>query len=204
MKNKAVIFDLYDTLIFLGQNRDPCKKLFFDLGLDHKKMQWARNIALTQDFKNLTELTKKVAPNSSINLKPYEDNLAQDLATATLFPETVSTLQILKSKGVKIGMISNASSEYMVPFFKLGLDKLVDKYVMSCQVGHKKPEAKIYEIALNMLGTKPQETIMTGDSARCDVYGPQAVGMEAMLLDRKGTSSMKLKISTLDEIILYL
>ncbi len=204
MKNKAVIFDLYDTLIFLGQDTDPYLKLFKDLNLNNREINKARTIALTEDFKNLSDFAKRISPNKTISTKGYEADLSKDLATATLFPETMQTLKTLRAMGLKTALISNASSEYVAPFFRLGLDKLMDQYLMSCQIGLKKPDIRIYETAMKMLGTKPDETIMTGDSAYCDVFGPHLACMDAVLIDRKGNSKMQIKISSLDEIISYL
>ncbi len=201
---KAVIFDLYDTLIYLGQNTDPHLRLFKDLKLSKEEIIEARTVAFTEDFKSLSDFAKRIAPCNPVDTTSYENEISKDLATATLFPETVQVLKTLRAKGLKIGLISNVSSDYISPFFKLRLDTLIDQYVMSCKIGLKKPDLRIYEEAIKRLGTKPDETIMTGDSVYSDVFGPHLAGMDAILLDRKGNSGLQIKISSLDEIISYL
>lgn len=90
---EAVIFDLYDTLIYHGRYTDLHLRLFKDLGLDRKEIIRAQKIAMTEDFKDFAELAKKIAPNKTIDTKSYEDELSKETATAAFFPETLSVLK---------------------------------------------------------------------------------------------------------------
>ena len=49
-----------------------------------------------------------------------------------------------------------------------------------------KPDRRIFEYALQTAGVKPSEALLIGDSMTSDILAARAVGMEAVLIDRKG------------------
>lgn len=118
-----------------------------------------------------------------------EHELAADVAKAALFHDTVSTLQNLRERGVRLGLISNLASPYKLPFFALGLDANFDAMIFSCDIGVTKPDPSIYQQILAELSVDADDALMVGDSKRCDVDGPEACGIRGFLLDREGKSS---------------
>lgn len=203
-KTEAVVFDLFDTLIYLGRYTRVHQRILQELGLNQDESRKARRLAMTEDFYSIADYAQKIAPNSAIDAQKYEKEITEEVATATPFPETVETLTSLRGKGLKLGVISNLETHYINPFFDLGLDKLVDSYLLSCRIGIMKPDARIYQKMADELMLKPQNMLMTGDSEYCDVKGPEAIGMNAVLLDRHNKSNSQKKIITLDEITKYL
>jgi HAD superfamily hydrolase (TIGR01509 family) len=61
---------------------------------------------------------------------------------------------------------------------------------LSFEVGAAKPEPAIYEAVCHALGKRPRDVLFIGDSKRCDFDGPQAFGMQARWLDRRGGQSL--------------
>src|SRR5574343_360712 len=66
----------------------------------------------------------------------------------------------------------------------------LDAYVLSYAVGVAKPHPTMYRLACAELGCAPAETVFVGDSKRSDLDGPQAFGMQARWLDRRGGQSL--------------
>jgi putative hydrolase of the HAD superfamily len=60
------------------------------------------------------------------------------------------------------------------------LKKYFDVIVTSEQVGVKKPNAKIFEFALEQAKAKPDESIMIGDDFLVDVLGAEKIGMQGV------------------------
>ncbi len=168
----------------------------------------AKLVVLTRNFSSLAEFVAQFRPdsktNAQINIRGYEDKISSEIRTARLYPETCGVLAELRSRKLKIGVISNLACPYKQPFFELRLDQLVDNVVFSCGAGIKKPNPEIYKIALADLQAMPYEALMCGDNAVCDVEAPKSVGMKAVLLDRNGCSENSDRISSLDEIFRYL
>lgn len=199
----AVVFDLYGTLIYLADETKPYIRLFKDIGLQTSEgFKQACKIALTEDFDNLEDLVKKIKPDMQINLKPYQQELEKEIASAKLYPESREVLEELRKKNIKLGLISNLASSYKEPFFEFGLNEYFDEVLFSCDVGLRKTNPKIYQKMIKNLNINPSQVLMTGDNVRADVDGPRSIGMNAIHLDRRNASLNK--ISTLEGVFQYL
>jgi len=181
---KAVIFDLYGTLIY-NKDTNPYARLFFELGLSPEEMKQARRIALTEDFTDLSGLVTRIKPGATMSLQSYEEEVAAGISSARTFPETYEVLEALQKRDLQVGLISNLASPYKKSFFDLGLEKYFHSVIFSCEVGLYKPNPKIYERAIQDLGLEPAQTFMVGDKLHCDVDGPASIGMKGMLIDRE-------------------
>ena len=67
-----------------------------------------------------------------------------------------------------------------------GLPRAFDAEVFSCSVGLRKPDPKIYRLALDELGVASEEAIFVGDGANDELAGAERVGMTAVMLERPG------------------
>lgn len=101
-----------------------------------------------------------------------------------LFPNTLETLEELKTRGYQMHIITNGFEE--VQYIKLKESKLQPFFnvvVCSEQVGHNKPDRRIFEHAMNLAGAKASESLMVGDDLEVDILGANQVGMDAILFD---------------------
>ena len=105
-----------------------------------------------------------------------------------IFPDVPEILQLFVNHGIKLGIVTNASQPMSMR------DKEVENhglmpYFPHCRLaaadaGYLKPHPRIFELALEQLGTKPGETIFIGDSPVPDIAGAQDAGMKAILRRR--------------------
>lgn len=94
-------------------------------------------------------------------------------------------LKRLGTRGLKLGIVGNIWSQWMNPLLEReGITKLFDTTVASLDVGFKKPYSKIFQLALNQLGIRPQEAIMVGDNPENDIQGAHNLGMTTVRLIR--------------------
>lgn len=103
-----------------------------------------------------------------------------------LFPNTIETLEELKSRGKKLHIITNGFSE--VQHLKLknsNLEGYFDVIICSDVIGINKPEPKIFHEALKQAGAKATTSAMIGDHLETDVLGAYQVGMQGILFDPK-------------------
>jgi HAD superfamily hydrolase (TIGR01509 family) len=108
---------------------------------------------------------------------------------ARVDPDAVSLLDVLRDRGIRVGLCSNApyrarSLHEQLTF--LGLDSHLDAVTFSSEVGWRKPAPQIFAAALRALGTGPDRTVMVGDSEAADIAGAHAAGMRAVLINRRG------------------
>jgi HAD superfamily hydrolase (TIGR01549 family) len=96
------------------------------------------------------------------------------------YADTRATLEAVRARGMKVGVVSNVPADLQPVFAKHGLDGLVDSYTHSFEVGAEKPDPAIFLAAAKSLGVKPSETLMVGDHA-VD-RGAERAGMRALIL----------------------
>ncbi|MEM1450475.1 MAG: HAD-IA family hydrolase [Planctomycetota bacterium] len=124
---------------------------------------------------------------SSASLPGVEDELFTrfaDARTFHVFPDARELLARARAAGLSIAVVSNWSEALEGLVRDLDLD--VDAVLSSAVLRSEKPEAEIFQRALEEVGAAPEEAVHVGDSPRNDVEGARAVGIRAVLLDRAG------------------
>jgi putative hydrolase of the HAD superfamily len=118
--------------------------------------------------------------------------LAPVFRRGRLYEDALPTLSELRSGGLRTGIVSNSpwgspASLWREEVGRLGLTPHVDVLVFCGEAGWRKPAQPIFDLALARLGARAEECLFVGDDPRWDLPGPRAMGMEAVLIDRKGT-----------------
>jgi epoxide hydrolase-like predicted phosphatase len=87
-----------------------------------------------------------------------------------------------RSRGVATGLLTNNAAEF-APFWRplLPLEELFDDVVDSSEVGLRKPDPRIYELALSRLGVDAPQAAFV-DDAPGNVAGARSVGLHAVLI----------------------
>lgn len=96
------------------------------------------------------------------------------------YADTRATLEAVRRRGFKVGVVSNVPADLRPVFAKHALDGLVDSYTHSFEVGAEKPDPAIFLAAAKSLGVKPGETLMVGDH-EVD-RGAERAGMRVFIL----------------------
>jgi putative hydrolase of the HAD superfamily len=187
---KAVIFDIDNTLTdFMKMKRaavDAAVEGMMDAGLPGMKddlvkevfeVYWKEGI---EDQKIFDKILK--AKLGRIDFKILAGGiLAYRRAkngSMTLYPRVNQTLIELMQLGIKRTVISDAPKmEVWLRIVSLGLHHYFDDIITSEDFGVKKPDPKPYRRALELLGTKAEETLMVGDWPDRDIKGAKGVGM---------------------------
>ena len=108
-------------------------------------------------------------------------------AAITPLPGAVETLHRLRSRGIRLGLLTNGGSEgQRTKIERFGLAAHFDYIGIEGEVGHGKPHRRAYEAALSSLASSPEDTWMVGDNLDWDVSGAQAVGIHAIWVDKHG------------------
>jgi len=108
------------------------------------------------------------------------------LEARRIVPGTVEMLEDVRDRGYRIGLVSDVA--WGLPsYFPLrdmkyyGLDDFFDDMVFSTDVLLRKPNPRIFKIALSNLGAKAEESMYVGNNVRLDIKGALGVGMKAIL-----------------------
>ena len=101
-----------------------------------------------------------------------------------LYEDALPTLDALRDRGLKLGLLSNSARDLDEFVGHHGLS--VDAVLTSRAHGKTKPHETIFRRMLELLDVAPRDSVMVGDTIEDDVEGATAVGMRAVLLDREG------------------
>jgi putative hydrolase of the HAD superfamily len=119
------------------------------------------------------------------------------------FPDVLPTLRSLLERGKTLAVVSNWDPALSTLLAELGLAEFFTFILPSAEIGVEKPDGRIFKLALQRLGLRPQEAVHIGDKYEADVVGARAVGITPILLDRKGKARYQdvICISSLAELI---
>lgn len=92
------------------------------------------------------------------------------------FDDAESTLQAL-SKYCQMGLIANQSEDILELLEKSGFDRFFRVKAISSSVKLKKPDSKIFELALREAGQNAEDCIMVGDRLDTDICPANNMGM---------------------------
>jgi putative hydrolase of the HAD superfamily len=107
-----------------------------------------------------------------------------DLIRTLLTPRTdaAETLAHLKARGYKTGLVSNCGWEVPELWEATPVAPLIDARVYSCAACLTKPDPRIYQLACERLGIRPEDCLYVGDGSDWELTGAARTGMHPVLI----------------------
>jgi HAD superfamily hydrolase (TIGR01509 family) len=122
------------------------------------------------------------------------------LKSKRVYPEVIEVLEYFKSKGYKMGVISDTSPSLELTLKACGIAKYFTSFTASSLLGAMKPDPVIFNAALSAQGVAATESLYVDDyDAEAD--GARELGFTSFLIDRESNSAGKWTIKNLREII---
>ena len=187
---KAVIFDMYETLIthyksplyfgaHMAKDAEIPEEKFYPLwrGLDYDR---------TIGKLTLEELLERILRENDCYSKALLNELVtKRVATKEecfrhLHIEIIPMLSKLKESGSLVGLISNCYVEEAKVIRKSELFPFFDSAYLSCELGIAKPDVEIFERCMKEMGVKPEECLYIGDGGSRELETATALGMKAV------------------------
>ncbi|WP_225824068.1 HAD family hydrolase [Streptomyces naphthomycinicus] len=107
-----------------------------------------------------------------------------------LDPETEALLTGLRSRGVRVGAVSNGEGQLGAELRHFGIDHLFDVALDSAVFGVEKPAPDMFRAACSTLDASPESCWFVGDGLINDVFGSLAAGVAVSFhYDRYGLYS---------------
>jgi 2-haloalkanoic acid dehalogenase type II len=173
-----------------------CARVVKDLGLnvtaDELAVMWGQRYfsaieacgsdnfrCLSQiEFDTLIDTVK--SQGRSIEAKPYIRMLNEYLSQPTLFDEV---REVLEGLSIPVCIVSNADErELLAAVEHLGLR--FHGIVTSERARSYKPDAGIFQTALDMTGWRPERVVHVGDSLHSDVGGARKLSIRSIWVNR--------------------
>ena len=190
---KAIIFDLDNTLLDfikmkqfsvkaaitamneagLEVNEEKAYKDIFDL---YVEKGW-ENQQVFDDYLNQTvgKVSNKILAAGIVSYRRARE------ATLLVYPNVNKTLIELIKMGIKLAVVSDAPSrEAWMRLYYLNLHHVFEPVLTYDDTGVRKPSAKPFKMALDVLNVEPEEALMIGDWPERDVVGAKQIGMKTI------------------------
>lgn len=193
MTTRAVIFDFggvfidspFDAMVNAAEQRglDPQQLLDvvfgpYDQDTDHPWHRLERGEITVVEARD--EIMAASVAGGGPEIDPF--TLLAELSGSEIRDEVVERCRAYRGLGLKTGLLTNNAKEFET-FWRplLPLEELFDDIVDSSFVGLRKPDPRIYELALERLGVAAEDSVFIDDAAG-NVAGARAVGMRAVLI----------------------
>ena len=191
---KAVLFDLYNTLIdFMKMKRMSCEAaiaamidggLLMEKGEAYEKLFELYSVhgiehqEIFQKFleKHLGKVDYRILAKGIAAYRKVQAGFLEP------FPHVRQTMVRLKERGLKLGIVSDAPGlKGWVRLAEMNLLDFFDVVVTLDDTGKLKPHRMPFAAAVKKLGFKPKEILFVGDNPKRDIAGAKAVGMKTAL-----------------------
>jgi epoxide hydrolase-like predicted phosphatase len=171
---KAVIFDCFGVLTTDGWLPFKRKKFGHDQDLERQATDLSRAMnggyISVDDF--LTQIAQLAGVSKAEVRRATEHTVTDDELLAYIRDE-------LKPR-YKIGLLSNAGSNWLKRLFAAEQIALFDEVALSCETGYQKPDPRAYATLAEKLGVQPEECVFTDDQAGyCSAA--EAIGMRSVV-----------------------
>ena len=221
MKYKAIFFDRDGTLTYFDKSKEkwrdniieewsgktfelPYEKMMklFNLASEGKK-PWYKTLEDERNFFKRYYKHLLIEEGVVEDIEERAEILFNELwcnGDRKLFPETIEVLEYFKSKGYKMGVISDTSPSLEYTLQQLGIAKYFTSFTASSLVGAGKPSPIIFNAALTAQGVTAEESIYV-DDYKPEADGAREQGFASFWLDRDGSNDNKWKIINLKQLI---
>jgi putative hydrolase of the HAD superfamily len=208
---RAVFFDFYNTLITFDPPREALQvKACLDFGIEVNPQALPRGYWAADDFMSRENARLSIQQRSREEVQEFWANyeatllktagveVSKELALRIftrlrqldrkyiLFDDALPAINLLKNRGMILGIISNLSRRLDGQCEELGLTPLIDFALTSFEVGAEKPHPPMFLTALERAGLSASEVVHVGDQYHSDVIGARGAGIKPLLLDRNG------------------
>ena len=214
---RHAVFDAYGTLFDvhsaasrykerLGQHAQAVSTIWRTKQLEYT---WLRS--LMHSYVDFWEVTQD-ALDYTLEFQGIDDNsLRKDLLNAyfelSCYPEVLETLSKIKQMGLGIAILSNGSPKMLeAGVTKSNLGKVMDSIISVDTIEIFKPSPKVYQLATDNLGCKPEEILFFSSNA-WDVSGAATFGLKTVWVNRFAQAKERLpgnpilEINTLDAVL---
>lgn len=194
---KAIVFDLYNTLIEIKKPNHFFLKLF-KISQDGFGMDVSSYLQLV--MKNDIEELRGLLPIEFSSL--YDEriiDLTNELDSIVIYNEVIDVLKDLK-QDFRIFLISNLASPYKKRVFSNNLNHYFEKMIFSCDYGVLKPNNEIFKEIERITECKPNEILMIGDSFKSDIIGARNMKWNYLKINRITSVLKNYEIKNLNEI----
>jgi HAD superfamily hydrolase (TIGR01509 family) len=181
---RAVIFDLWNTIAVwpedLWAETRPQVAEHLGLTVEEFESRWYGELAHMREQGPMSDVLDlfDLSPEAVERVTALRREVTRKGLVPV--PGAVETIATLRERGLKTGLITVCSEDVVSLWEETDFHGLFDAEVFSAAVGLRKPDPRIYRIALEQLGVDAEDAMFVGDGANDELGGAERVGMTAV------------------------
>ena len=198
MTRPTALFDVFGTLLETDSTLSPYRTLVRSLPeFDAQKEMRLRirRVVTLCPLPTMTDAARRLEQmlhdaGGPADWRVPADDIAQaeseirtHLAAYDFIAGAAELLRDLRAAGWQVGLVSNIASPYIARLNELALPQMVDAAAYSCDAGIRKPDPRLFFLALSRLPDappSPDEVVMIGDQDGSDMDGANATGLRGI------------------------
>ena len=189
MKIKGIVFDLFDTLVWINRQQfDVCRReVARYMGVDRERlleaMERTRTGRLRGESPTVEDNLIRCANYMGVTVSPADVERATRAevealsSSVQIYPGVEAMLEKLKVLGVRLALLSNASQKVEKVFGEMPIVKFFNPLIYSYRTGYSKPDPEIFQLVCRRMGIPPGEILYVGDGDFRELDGAGAAGM---------------------------
>jgi putative hydrolase of the HAD superfamily len=187
---RAVVFDLWNTIAEWPHARwaevRPRVAEQFGLSPEEFDSRWYGELAQLRETRPFADVLAHfdVSPQAAERVVALRREVTRQGLVPV--PGAAETIAALRERGLKLGLITVCSEDVALLWEETPFHGLFDAEVFSATCGLRKPDPRIYRLALEQLGVEAAEAVFVGDGANDELAGAERVGMRAIGVDSPG------------------
>lgn len=129
----------------------------------------------------------------------FDDALRENVEPV---PGAVETIHALADRDLHLGVVSDVDTDEGHRILEeFGVREAFDSVVTSEAVGRTKPDAAMFETAVERAGVEPTRSLMVGDRYAHDVAGASAVGLQTVAFGAEDGPAVDYRIESPEEVL---
>jgi putative hydrolase of the HAD superfamily len=134
---------------------------------------------------HMTEFTRTL-PVEKLEQMPWfltEMSRGMSRRRLQLYPHVHQVLNILRER-YPLALVTDAQTAYARgELHSVGLLEYFEPIVISGDHGYRKPDRRLFQIALDRLGVAPENAVYVGNDMYRDIFGARQAGMRTVMYD---------------------
>ncbi|SDO61123.1 putative hydrolase of the HAD superfamily [Nakamurella panacisegetis] len=134
---------------------------------------------------NASDFTRALPPEKLAQLPLFLAEMYRGISRRTLklYPHVRHVLNILRER-MPLAVVTDAQSAYArAELHKVGILDYFDPIVISGDHGYRKPDARLFRMAVDAIGVPAANVLYVGNDMHRDIHGAREAGMQTVMFD---------------------
>jgi putative hydrolase of the HAD superfamily len=182
----------YLTYQGVDLRRQEVRDLYFQLMGDQRKSSQEEypefdSVAIWRTIveRNASDFTRSLPEEKLAQIPLFLSEMYRGISRRRLrlYPLVRQMLETLRPH-VKLALVTDAQSAYARgELHQVGLLEFFDPIVVSGDHGFRKPDSRLFQMALDGMGVRAEKSMYVGNDMHRDIYGARQVGMRTVMFE---------------------